>query len=390
MPEVEFPRTLERIDYELDDEFTRGVQLTIEHSGERVLDIARGDNGAGGELLPTTVFRVYCTAKPILAVAIARLVESGAVDLDAPLDARWPSYASVSGGVTARQLLTHTAGVHNCHGLEIELLTPEGRRAKVEGLTKPVAWRLGTDAGYSEAAAWHLLGWLVEDVTGEDLRAHLRANVLDPLELSATWIGMTPEEFEATLPSIGLNIDVRARAGFPMLFERSPRVCCTTNAAFGGLSTARDLARFYTALLQQLHGASIAALPSSDMLALCCGPARPRVYDQVLDRECTFGLGFMTALADHAFSSECSPRSFGHSGYAGSSFAFADPEYDVAVAVIFNGIVGHESSFMRRRALIRALYADLVSAREEVAPADAETRRRRWSKRRHNAAAGST
>jgi len=379
---MEFPRTLERLGYELEDEFTRGVQLAVEHSGERVLEIARGDNGVGGELLPSTVFRVYCTAKPILAVAIARLVESGAVDLDAPLDARWPTYASVSGGVTARHLLTHTAGVHDCHGLEIELLTPEGRRAKIEGLTRPLAWRLGTDAGYSEAAAWHLLGWLIEDVSGEDLRTHLRMHVLDPLELSSTWVGMTPEEFETTLPSIGLNIDVRARAGFPMLFERSPRVCCTTNAAFGALSTARDLARFYTAVLQQLQGASIAALPSSEMLALCCAPARPRVFDQVLDRECTFGLGFMTSLADHAFSSECSPLSFGHSGYAGSSFAFADPEHDVAVAVIFNGIVGHESSFMRRRALIRALYADLASALKDDAPADTNARRGRWIKRR--------
>jgi CubicO group peptidase (beta-lactamase class C family) len=382
MPESEFPRTLERIDYELQDEFTRGVQLSVEQSGARVLDIARGDDGTGGELVASTIFRVYCTAKPFLAVAIARLVETGAIDLDAPLDARWPTYASVSGGVTARHLLTHTAGVHQCYGLEIELLTPDGRREKVEGLSKPLAWRLGMDAGYSEAAAWHLLGWLVEDVTGEDLRSHLRTNILDPLELTSTWIGMTEDEFAATLPSIGLNIDVRARAGFPMLFERSPRVCCTTNAAFGGLSTTRDLARFYTLLLQQLDGASNAALPSPDVLALCCTPARPRIYDQVLDRECTFGLGFMTSLADHAFSAECSERSFGHSGYAGSSFAFADPEHDIAVAVIFNGIVGHESSFMRRRALIRALYADLADTAEEDVPADTHEPRRRWGRRK--------
>src|SRR5262249_6358225 len=159
----------DRIDYELEDEFTRGLQMTVEISGERVLDLAHGENGTGGELAPETMFRVYCTAKPFLAVAIARLVESGAIDLDAPLDARW-GYASVAGGVTARHLLTHTAGVHRYYGLDSELLTPEAQRAKVEGLVRPPGWRLGAQAGYSEAGAWYLLGWLVEEVTGDDLR----------------------------------------------------------------------------------------------------------------------------------------------------------------------------------------------------------------------------
>jgi CubicO group peptidase (beta-lactamase class C family) len=384
MPDPDFSRTLERLEYELEDEFTPGVQMTVEVSGQRVLDIACGDNGTGGELTPETMFRVYCTAKPFLALAIARLTESGVIKLDAHLDERW-NFASVAGGVTARQLLTHTAGVHRYSGLDSELLTPEAQRARVEGLVRPPGWRLGADSGYSEAAAWYLLGWLVEELTGEDLRAHLRANVFDPLELPSTSVGMTPDEYATTLPRLGLNIDVRQRAGFPLLFERSPRVCCTTNAAFGGLSTARDLAHFYTALLQGLQGASGTVLPSPEMLASCCAPARARVYDQVLDRECTFGLGFMTSLADLEFSSECSPRSFGHSGYAGSSFAFADPDYDVAVAVIFNGIVGHESSFMRRRAVIRALYADLAAANadvEDVAPADVAPGRRRWRRRK--------
>jgi CubicO group peptidase (beta-lactamase class C family) len=347
-----------------------------------VFDIALGDDGTGAELLPSTVFRVYCTIKPVLALAVARLVEAGALDLDAPLDARWPHARAVAGGVTARQLLTHTAGVHRCKGLELELLTPEGRRSRIEGLTQPAGWRLGVDAGYSEAAAWHLLGWLVEDITGDDLRAHLRAYILDPLEMSSTWIGMTADDYAAALPRLGLNIDVRGRAGFPMLYERSERVCRTTNPAFGGSSTAGDLTRFYSALLRQLGDHPVASLPSPEVLASFCSPARPAVYDQILDRDCAFGLGFMTDLAHHAFGADCSPASFGHSGYAGASFAFADPAYDLAVAVIFNGVVGHESAFLRRRALTRALYADLTSTSALDTPReDAPSQKRRWGKR---------
>jgi CubicO group peptidase (beta-lactamase class C family) len=382
MADLDFARTRERLAYELrDNEFTRGVQMTVEQSGAEVLNVALGDDGTGGALLRSTVFRVYCTAKPILAIAIARLVELRMLDIDAPLDTRWPQMPAVAGGVTARHLLTHTAGLHLCTGLEIELLTPEGRRSKVERLRRPPGWRLGVDAGYSEAAAWLLLGRLVEEIAGDDLPAHLRAHVLDPMEMSSTWLGMTEAEYDAVLPRLGLNIDVRARAGYPLLFERSPRVCCTTNAAFGGLSTARDLAHFYSVLLQQLDHEPVAALPSAPVLAAFCSPARAALYDPVLDRSCTFGLGFMTSLADHAFGAECGPRSFGHSGYGGASFAFADPDHDLAVGVIFNGVVGYESAFLRRRALIRALYADLASTPDDASSAEVRTQRRRWPRR---------
>jgi hypothetical protein len=43
----------------------------------------------------------------------------------------------------------------------------------------------------------------------------------------------------------------------------------------------------------------------------------------------------------------------------GSSFAFADPEHDLAAAVVFNGIVDSESSFLRRPAVVGSLYHDL-------------------------------
>ncbi|HEX4777762.1 MAG TPA: serine hydrolase, partial [Acidimicrobiia bacterium] len=84
-----------------------------------------------------------------------------------------------------------------------------------------------------------------------------------------------------------------------------------------------------------------------------------RVYDEVLQRECTYGLGFMTRLDEHAFGERCSDSAFGHSGNVGTSFAFADPERSLTVAVVFNGLVGHEAAFLRRRALVNTLYQDL-------------------------------
>lgn len=379
---MEFARTRERLEYELyEDEFTRGIQMVVEISGRRVLELAEGDDGTGRPLSTSTVLRVYCTTKPILAVAIARLVEMGVIDLDEPLERRWGDVRAVAGGATPRHLLTHTAGVHACSGVEIEMLTPARRRRRIDGIVRPAGWRLGTDAGYSEAAAWHLLGWLVTEVTGDDLRAHLREHVLDPLGMTSTWIGMTNHEYRAVLPRLGVNVDMRARRGYPLLYERSERVCCTTNVAFGGYSTANDLARFYSALLEHTRGA-ITSLASPPVLSAFRSTVRPPVYDEVLERVCPFGLGFMTSLDQHAFGKDCSPASFGHSGYAGASFAFADPAQDLAVGVIFNGVVGHESAFLRRRALIRALYADLAEELPHDTPTFAPQTQRVWKRKR--------
>jgi CubicO group peptidase (beta-lactamase class C family) len=295
------------------------------------------------------------------------------------------------GDVTLRHVLTHTAGLQYPSAVSMELLPPRERRPFLERYAGEPGWRVGTDAAYSEYFAWQLLGWLIEAVTGEPLREHLRAAVLDPLGLHDTWVGMTSEEYAVNLERLGVNFDLHGGwQAFPMLVERTERVCCETNCAYGGYTNARDLARLYSAVLAQLREASDPALPSSATLGAFCSRARARSYDSVLQRECEFGLGFMTNLVDHRFGAECSPESFGHSGNVGSSFAFADPERDLAVAVIFNGIVDQDSSFLRRPALIHAIYADLEGTQSPHAgepatdpvAAPVSSSRRRWRRTR--------
>jgi CubicO group peptidase (beta-lactamase class C family) len=357
---TDFPRTTERLEHELDERlFTRGAQMTVTIAGERVFDVALGDAGTGADATPDHVFRVYCTIKPVLAVAVAQLVDDGVLDLDEPIASRLPSVQALSDGVTLRHLLTHTAGLHGLRGLEMELVAPERRRAMVEKTRRPTVWNVGVDAGYSEYTAWNVAGWVVEDATGTPLREHLRSTLLDPLGLDDTFIGMTHDEYTAVAPRLGVNHDMRDLQSFPMLFERTERVCTETNPAHGGYTNARDLARFYDALLDALAGDDVAGLPSAAVLSSFCTTARPAVYDEVLDRVCPYGLGFMTELDQHAFGDACSASSFGHSGNVGSSFAFADPQHDVAVGVVFNGLVGYDAAFLRRRALLRALYLDL-------------------------------
>jgi CubicO group peptidase (beta-lactamase class C family) len=378
--ENDFARTRERLEQQLEDGlFTRGVQMAVDVGGERVLDVALGDAGTGQPMSTEHIFRVYCTIKPFLAVAIARLVEDGTLSLDEPLEPRLPAVVALANGVTLRHLLTHTAGLHGVRGIEMEMVGPKRRRTVVERARLPAPWRVGVAAAYSEYAAWNVIGWLIEDVTGEPLREYLRTTLLDPLELHDTYIGMTHEEYVAVVPRLGVNHDMRDMQSFPMLFERTERVASETNPAHGGYTTARDLAQFYRALLDRLAGGGNDALPAPELLETFCSTARAAIYDEVLDRVCPYGLGFMTELDQHAFGDACSVSSFGHSGNVGASFAFADPERDVAVGVVFNGLIGYDAAFLRRRALLRGFYLDLDDREDEAqgAPVEAEAPRRR-------------
>ena len=243
--------TVRRLEEEVDEGlFTRGVQVAITHGGEDVLDLALGDDGLGRPMAAGTLLRVYCAIKPVTALAVGRLVDDGALELDAPLHHRLPRYACLSEETTLRHVLEHTAGLHNPPGVTVEMVPPAERVRFLERVPEAPGWRMGHDAAYSEHLGWHLLGRLIEEVTGTPVGEHLRAQVLEPLGLGATYIGMTGEEVAAALPRLGVNVDLRADRAYPMLFERTERVLREVSCGHGGYTTAADLCRLYGLVLR--------------------------------------------------------------------------------------------------------------------------------------------
>jgi CubicO group peptidase (beta-lactamase class C family) len=208
--------------------------------------------------------------------------------------------------------------------------------------------------------------------------------VIEPLGMTDTWIGMSKDEYRELLPRLGVNHDLRSMQSYPLLLERGVRMCTEVNPAHGGYSTATDLCRLYAAVVEQMERDDNDALPSAELLRTFTSAARPSIYDQVLDRVCEHGLGFMTSLSEHAFGRHCSPSSFGHSGNVGSSFAWADPAYGLAAAVVFNGVVDPDSAFLRRPSVVRAIVTDLEldqAPPAEAEPVDDDRPKRRWFRR---------
>ena len=94
------------------DEIGAGFALRI--NGERVIDIHAGwaDRKKTTDWTARTLIPVYSTGKAIAALVIAKLVDRGLLDYDAPVADFWPEFAA--GGkskVTVAQALSHQAGL---------------------------------------------------------------------------------------------------------------------------------------------------------------------------------------------------------------------------------------------------------------------------------------
>ena len=102
----------------LEDHEVPGATVSLVHDGVVAWSGAYGvrETVSGEPLRPDDVFQVASVSKSVAAYAVMRLVQEGRLDLDAPIArylTRWrlPDSEHGAEGVTARRLLSHTAGL---------------------------------------------------------------------------------------------------------------------------------------------------------------------------------------------------------------------------------------------------------------------------------------
>jgi len=137
----------------------------------------------------------WSLTKTALAAAALVLVAEGRLALDASLRRR---------PYTLRQLLQHTAGVPDYGGLaEYHHAVERGDEpwSRAELLRRADADRLVFPPGHGWAysnVGYLVVRALLEEVTGEELRAALRRLVLDPLEVPGVTIATEPSDLDGT------------------------------------------------------------------------------------------------------------------------------------------------------------------------------------------------
>ena len=123
----------------------------------------------------------------------------------------------------------------------------------------------------------------------------------------------------------------------------------------GAIGTARDIAHAYSELCRVPDQFGLTAGTLEQLTRFPSPPARGW-FDEVLKVDTAFALGFARPLNEFRFGT--SQRAFGHPG-AGGSFAFVDPDRDVAFAYVMNRMGFHLNDDPREKALRDALYRSL-------------------------------
>ncbi len=188
----------QRINARLRAAHVPGLAIAIVHNGEviyaRGFGVTSVEDG-GLPVTPRTLFRIGSVTKSLTGTALMRLVDRGLVRLDAPVREYLPWFVlSVPGmaeRVTVRMLLTHTSGLP-ISGSPLDPQTfgsgdPAALAARIrhEIPQLPLVAPPGTLWSYSNGAI-HILGHIIEVVTGAFYAQAMRELVFAPLDMSRT------------------------------------------------------------------------------------------------------------------------------------------------------------------------------------------------------------
>jgi CubicO group peptidase (beta-lactamase class C family) len=303
-----------------------GVQLALRRHGELVLGTATGisDLGAGTPLTEEHLFRIASHSKTFAAVLVLRLVEQGRLRLDDPIAAHLPELEGAAiAGRTLAELLAHGSGVirDSEDGDFWQGARPFPDRDELLAVA-----RAGSAAVLPATEHWKysnitygLLGLMLEAVTGATFPELVRDEIAGPLGLRDTGGELDPAragDYAAGHSALTTG------PGRRVLEHLDTRALA---AATGCYATARDLTRFFSALL-----------PGDATLLPDTAQRRQRHPQwEVRTGEQRYGLGvFLETLAGVEL--------FGHTGgYPGHiTCSYADPKDGWALSVLTNAIDG--------------------------------------------------
>jgi CubicO group peptidase (beta-lactamase class C family) len=328
-----------------------GAQLAVYRDGELVADLAGGVTEPDGEPVTSDQrFVFFSSTKPLTGVCVHQLVEAGDLSYDESVATYWPEFAErgegPKGEVTVRHVLSHQGGFPASEfDLQPDAWTDWD--AVVEAMeTIDIQFDPGTDAAYHALNYGWVLGELIRRVSGQRIGTYLRENVLEPLGMTDTYLGL-PEDVAddvATLtafdafdrcrePALGLEADHSTAA---RNFNREDFHRAEMPAA-NGVGTARDLARFYACIVNggELDGTRIL---EEETVERATTPQIEVEEDGTIGAPVRYGMGFFLGGTPTSNYGTLAPkRVFGHGGM-GSSVGWGDPEDGLAVAYITNGM----------------------------------------------------
>jgi CubicO group peptidase (beta-lactamase class C family) len=359
-----------------------GSQIYLSRGGKVLLDEGFGEARQGVPMQRDSIMLWFSAGKPLTAVAVAQLVERGALNWQTRVAEIIPEFAQQGkGSVTVWHLLTHTAGLRNADATE-EQRAAGGPPASASGTlaapsdeylpwicAQPLEpnWVPGERAGYHIKASWHLLGEIARRLSGKRIEDFLRSELFLPLGMRASSLALTEREVSELGDRLAFVYDTSDGTARPKEGWNSLEGFTRPRPGGSARGPVRELGRFYEALLNGGEG-----VLRPDTIGLMTSRQRTGMFDETFQFKMDWGLGFiLNSNRDgfqmpYSYGRHASPNTFGHSGNQ-ASCAFADPRYQLVVAWACNGMPGERKHQQRQRAINNAIYEDLGLAENSTA-----------------------
>jgi CubicO group peptidase (beta-lactamase class C family) len=355
----------------------RGAAISLWQNGKAIIDLHGGFRDARREQPWTqdTIVLIWSATKGLASACLLHVLQEHKIDIERRVREFWPKFAQAGKeNITLARLLSHQAGLAALDR-KVEILDYD---AVIDALERQKPnWAPGTAHGYHARTFGFLLGQLVRRIAGTTLAEYWRKIFAEPLNLNL-WIGL-PDKQNARVATM-----YPARAGKPPepaqfyrdlakpgTFARKvfsspfglnsvsemnkPEIRALPFASFGGIGSAKSLAKFYAMLANggRLRNRQVFSERTLNWMITTLSNG----IDQVFQIPTAFSAGFMKdsqKTARKIFGR--STLSFGHPG-AGGSHAFADPENKISFAYVMNqmeqSVLPNEKSLR----LVDAIYA---------------------------------
>ncbi len=308
------------------------------------------------EVRPDTIYDLASLTKVIVTTTLAMmLVDEGKLELEARVSSFIPAFkGGAKDGVTVRQLLTHSGGLQWWAPLFKEV---QGKAAYLEKIVAmDLAYAPGPKVVYS-VLGLILLGDIVERQAGAPLGELARRRVLDPLGMKDTLYRPPAELVPRIAPTE--NDPWRGRVVRGEVHDENAFALSGIAPHAGLFGTAPDLARFASMLLDEgrFEGRRFVSRATLELFTVRAGvPLASRALgwdtpsNAASERSSTPGApGYSSA------GSLLSARSFGHTGFTGTSM-WIDPERELYVILLTNRV--HPTRENNAIRAVRAAAAD--------------------------------
>jgi len=337
------------------------VQIFVSVDGRTVLDQGFGMATDDRPVTNETVMLWRSAGKPLTAVGILRLQETGELALEDTVASHLPDAVGTTiGELSVRELLTHSAG--------LPLLSTRWPQAGwEETIAEVVAFDgpLEPDrAAYQPQATWFLLGEILRLRTGsQSFREALQTMVLDPIDLQHCQCGLTTasvDSLQDQLPDL-----LQRKPGGLQRLSLSDVPALTAPSPGGNMrGPVSQLGQFYEVLCRRGVLSDGTCILKESSVELMTSRHRVGQFDHGLQYTIDMGLGCLINSERHGpsvpygYGRYSSDKTFGHGG-AQCAMGFCDPVHNLAVAWAANGFCGEPQHQRRNRSINEAIYLDL-------------------------------